>query len=136
MHVCNDPGAHGGRRGDSAVVRKSWAARPHRASFSTACCFFGGRGFFLTAPAVYCSGRFAFSLGVAIMALTIEAVYENGVLKPAQPLPLKEHERVQVTVQVKPSVARESAGLLRWRGDWETLRRLAEDDEFGILESP
>jgi predicted DNA-binding antitoxin AbrB/MazE fold protein len=41
------------------------------------------------------------------MALTVEAVYENGVLKPAQPLPLKEHERVQVTVQVKQSVARE-----------------------------
>jgi hypothetical protein len=36
---------------------------------------------------------------------------------------------------VKQSVARESAGMLRWRGDWETLRRLAEDDEFGIMES-
>jgi predicted DNA-binding antitoxin AbrB/MazE fold protein len=33
------------------------------------------------------------------MALTIEAVYENGVLKPAQPLPLKEHEKVRVTVE-------------------------------------
>ena len=70
------------------------------------------------------------------MALTVEAVYENGVLKPTQPLPLKEHERVRVTVQVQQSVARESAGMLRWRGDWETLRRLAEDDEFGIMESP
>jgi predicted DNA-binding antitoxin AbrB/MazE fold protein len=70
------------------------------------------------------------------MALIIEAVYENGVLKPAQPLPLPEHARVQVTVQVKPGVARESAGMLRWHGDWETLRRIAEDDEFGILESP
>jgi hypothetical protein len=45
-------------------------------------------------------------------------------------------KQVQVTVQVKQSVARESAGMLRWRGDWETLRRLAEDDEFGIMESP
>jgi predicted DNA-binding antitoxin AbrB/MazE fold protein len=70
------------------------------------------------------------------MPLTVEAVYENGVLKPDKPLPLPDHTRVQVTVQVKPSIARESAGLLRWRGDWETLRRLAEDDEFGILESP
>ena len=70
------------------------------------------------------------------MTLTIEAVYENGVLQPAQPLPLKEHERVQVTVQVQQSVARESAGMLRWRGDWETLRKIAEDDEFGILEPP
>jgi predicted DNA-binding antitoxin AbrB/MazE fold protein len=30
---------------------------------------------------------------------TVEAVYENGVLKPAQPLPLLEQEQVQVTVQ-------------------------------------
>ncbi|MHB1424557.1 MAG: antitoxin family protein [Gemmataceae bacterium] len=70
------------------------------------------------------------------MALTIEAGYENGVLKPTQPLPLKEHERVEVTVRVKQSVARETAGMLRWHGDWETLRQIAEDDEFGILESP
>ena len=33
------------------------------------------------------------------MALTVEAVYENGVLKPAQPLPFKEHEQVRVTVE-------------------------------------
>ena len=70
------------------------------------------------------------------MAITVEATYENGVLKPDKPLPLQDHQRVQGTVQVKQSVARESAGMLRWRGDWETLRRLAEDDEFGIMESP
>ena len=34
------------------------------------------------------------------MALTIEAIYENGVLKPAQPLPFKEHEKVTVTIEV------------------------------------
>ena len=31
--------------------------------------------------------------------LTVEAVYENGVLKPIQPLPLREHEKVNVTVE-------------------------------------
>ena len=70
------------------------------------------------------------------MVITVEAVYENGVLKLDKPLPLQDHDRVQVTVRVKPSVARESAGMLRWRGDWETLRRIAEDDDFGIMESP
>ncbi len=40
------------------------------------------------------------------MALTIEAVYENGVLKPMQPLPLKEHEKVTLTVETAgPSLA-------------------------------
>lgn len=33
------------------------------------------------------------------MAITVEAVYENGVLKPTEPLPLKEHERVSVTLE-------------------------------------
>ena len=70
------------------------------------------------------------------MAITVEAVYENGVLKPAQPLPFKEHEKVSVTVRPAISIARQSAGMLKWTGDWETLRRIAEDDEFGIMESP
>jgi predicted DNA-binding antitoxin AbrB/MazE fold protein len=33
------------------------------------------------------------------MAFTIEAVYEDGVLKPAEPLPLEEHAKVSVTVE-------------------------------------
>jgi predicted DNA-binding antitoxin AbrB/MazE fold protein len=40
------------------------------------------------------------------MALTVEAVYENGVLKPTQPLPFKEQERVTITVEpAGPSLA-------------------------------
>lgn len=70
------------------------------------------------------------------MAIIVDAVYENGVLKLDKPLPFSEHERLQVSVQSKTSIARESAGMLQWHGDWETLRRIAEDDEFGIMESP
>jgi predicted DNA-binding antitoxin AbrB/MazE fold protein len=33
------------------------------------------------------------------MTITIDATYEDGVLKPAQPLPLGEHEKVRVTVE-------------------------------------
>ena len=32
------------------------------------------------------------------MTKTLQAVYENGVLRPLEPLPLKEHQRVTVTV--------------------------------------
>ena len=32
------------------------------------------------------------------MAITVEAIYEDGVLKPAQPLPFGEHEKVRITV--------------------------------------
>ena len=71
------------------------------------------------------------------MSITIEAVYENGVLKPVQPLPLKDRERVQVTVQsnadakTDPTAAERSYGIIGWKGDHETLERLrAEADEL------
>ena len=70
------------------------------------------------------------------MSLTVEATYENGVLKPTQPLPLKDHEKVTVTIQSATSLARQTAGMVPWTGDLEVLRQVAEDDEFGILESP
>ncbi len=76
------------------------------------------------------------------MTFTVEATYEKGMLKLSQVLPLQEQERVQVTVHVPVAVDQALAavqkgfGLLRWTGDAETLRRVAEDDEFGILESP
>jgi predicted DNA-binding antitoxin AbrB/MazE fold protein len=81
------------------------------------------------------------------MTLTFEAVYENGVLKPMQALPLKEREKVRVTVlaateRPRPTVeeaervVRRSHGLIGWTGDIETLRRIAEDPEFGLQECP
>jgi predicted DNA-binding antitoxin AbrB/MazE fold protein len=36
------------------------------------------------------------------MKLTVEAIYENGVLKPVQPLPLREHEKVLITFTSSP----------------------------------
>jgi predicted DNA-binding antitoxin AbrB/MazE fold protein len=70
------------------------------------------------------------------MTLTIEAIYENGVLKPAQPLPLNEHESVRITIGPQLSWAERTAGMLKWTGDPEVLRSIAEDDEFGIREAP
>jgi predicted DNA-binding antitoxin AbrB/MazE fold protein len=53
------------------------------------------------------------------MTLTIEAVYENGVLKPAQPLPLAEHAKVQITLNAAESRVRQTAGLMGWTGSQE-----------------
>lgn len=50
------------------------------------------------------------------MALSVEAVYENGVLKPTQPLPLKEHQKVVIIVKVALSRVRRTAGLIGWTG--------------------
>jgi predicted DNA-binding antitoxin AbrB/MazE fold protein len=68
--------------------------------------------------------------------MTFEATYENGVLKLAGPLPLAEHERITVTIRPAVSLARQTAGMIPWTGDAETLERLACDPEFGLLESP
>jgi predicted DNA-binding antitoxin AbrB/MazE fold protein len=70
------------------------------------------------------------------MMISVDAVYEGGVLKLAEPLPLAEHEKVRVTIKPERSWADRTAGLLKWTGDPEILRAIAEDDEFGILESP
>ena len=58
------------------------------------------------------------------MSFTVNAVYENGVLKLTQTLPLQEQEKVRVTIEPDISWVERTAGMLRWTGDHETLRRL------------
>ena len=70
------------------------------------------------------------------MSYVIEATYENGVLKLDQPLPLPDLQRVKVVVDDQVSLARKSYGVIEWKGDVETLNKLAMDPEFGIMESP
>lgn len=68
------------------------------------------------------------------MAITVEAVYENGVLKPAQPLPLKEHEKVRITVEPGDSPLIRAYGIIGWTGTHEELEQiLAEAEEFEDL---
>jgi predicted DNA-binding antitoxin AbrB/MazE fold protein len=64
------------------------------------------------------------------MVITIDATYENGVLKPAEPLPFQEHTKVRVTVAVPSNWVQETAGLLKWTGSPEELQRFAEDPEL------
>ena len=70
------------------------------------------------------------------MAITVEAIYENGVLKPAQPLPLQEHEKVRVTVHTGVSRARQTAGLMGWTGSAELADRFALDPELAFPPPP
>lgn len=69
------------------------------------------------------------------MSITVEAIYENGVLKPTQPLPLKEQERVEVVIKPKGSWVEETAGLIGWTGSHEELRYFALDPELDPEES-
>ena len=61
------------------------------------------------------------------MAITVEAIYEDGVLKPAQPLPFGELEKVSITVAAsQPSLAERIAARVRALPP-ETLDRLPAD---------
>lgn len=69
------------------------------------------------------------------MSITVEAVYENGVLRPAQPLPLGENEKVSVTIEPSSSWADRTSGMLKWPGDPAELRRYLNDPDEGKLGS-
>lgn len=73
------------------------------------------------------------------MALTVEATYENGVLKPVHPLSvIQEGARLWLTLHIAAEGDRvhKAYGLLGWTGDAESVRRVALDPEFDVLESP
>jgi predicted DNA-binding antitoxin AbrB/MazE fold protein len=69
------------------------------------------------------------------MLLTVEAIYENGVLKPAEPLPLTEHEKVRLTVVRETSLADQTYGMMGWKGDAATVERFALDPGLDPQES-
>lgn len=63
--------------------------------------------------------------------LTIQAIYEEGKLRPLEPLPLQEQERVLLQV-IRQSVVQETAGILRGLNP-DVVREVAEGDEFSVL---
>jgi predicted DNA-binding antitoxin AbrB/MazE fold protein len=72
------------------------------------------------------------------MAITVEAIYENGVLKLAETVPLRNQDRVRITIHTAAERDRVKSayGLIGWTGDSETVQRVALDPEFGPEESP
>ncbi len=64
------------------------------------------------------------------MKLTVQATYENGVLKPDQPLPFRDQERVQLTVESKKTWVEETYGILGFKGTAEEADYFALDPEL------
>jgi predicted DNA-binding antitoxin AbrB/MazE fold protein len=62
------------------------------------------------------------------MSVEIEAVYENGVLRPDQVLPLENGQRVKLTIHKPGGRARASAGIFPWRGERKDLEYLLGPD--------
>ena len=59
------------------------------------------------------------------MAITVEAVYEDGVLKPAEPLPWKDGERVRVAVSSLDSPFLKAYGIMGFKGTAAEAEELA-----------
>ena len=55
------------------------------------------------------------------MSIEVEAVYESGMLKFDQPLPLKEHQRVKVVVDDSSGPASRSANQAGW---WQAIQEI------------
>ena len=63
------------------------------------------------------------------MPKNIEAVYEDGVLKPLSPLSLKEHEKVRLTLEGGESIARSTSGMFDGLDD-KAIDEIALSPEF------
>jgi hypothetical protein len=64
-------------------------------------------------------------------------VLDAGVqLAEGQEVTVLAHESVQGASHSQCSLARQTAGMIPWASDAETLERLATDPEFGLAESP
>ncbi len=64
------------------------------------------------------------------MLITVEAVYENGVLRPSEPLPLKDGERVRLAVSSLDSLILKAYGIMGFNGTAEEAEYLATHPDF------
>jgi predicted DNA-binding antitoxin AbrB/MazE fold protein len=66
--------------------------------------------------------------GDGSMVKTIYAIYEHGVLKPLEPLDIKESQRVKLSLEILPSVVDDTQALIR--ATPEVVEKVAEGDEY------
>ncbi len=68
------------------------------------------------------------------MSISIDAIYEAGVLKPLSPLPnLKEREKVRITLESASIIAEQRR--TRIQVDPQAAREIADGHEYDSLES-
>jgi predicted DNA-binding antitoxin AbrB/MazE fold protein len=70
------------------------------------------------------------------MAITIEATYENGLLRPVSPLPLKEHEKVRLTIEPAEDWVQATAGMFGFHGSAAEAEFFAMDPELDFPPPP
>jgi predicted DNA-binding antitoxin AbrB/MazE fold protein len=83
-----------------------------------------------------CLNNCSILVEAGVMTITVEATYEKGVLKLAQPLPLKEHQRVQVTIQPPALDIVQAYGIMGWKGTHEELEQLLAEADLDWSDAP
>ena len=64
------------------------------------------------------------------MAMTVEAIYENGVLKPSEPLPWKDGARVSIVISSLDSPILKAYGIMGFKGTAAEAEYFALDPEL------
>jgi predicted DNA-binding antitoxin AbrB/MazE fold protein len=64
--------------------------------------------------------------------IEIDAVYENGTLKLPHELPLRQGQRVTVTIHPPQTAGQRLRGLIQWKGSQEDLEYLLGPDNTSL----
>lgn len=67
------------------------------------------------------------------MSTAVEAIYEDGLLRPLTPLPLPEHARVRVSVELVKDVENDAEREAWLKQSERRLRELWENDADDVF---
>lgn len=62
------------------------------------------------------------------MHKTIDAIYENGVIKPLERLLLSESQKIKITVETTESLVTSTKAIIK--GDPDVVKQVAVSDEY------
>lgn len=62
------------------------------------------------------------------MRRTVDAIYEKGVIKPLEPLGLRESQKLTVTINTPESIATSTTAMIQ--ADPAVVQDIAEGDEY------
>jgi predicted DNA-binding antitoxin AbrB/MazE fold protein len=67
--------------------------------------------------------------------MNVEAIYEQGILKLSEKLPLRDGQKVTITIHPVGSAVDRLVGSVPWHGPVEDLEALVMSDDNGSLEA-
>lgn len=62
------------------------------------------------------------------MHKTIEAIYERGIIKPLEKLPLTESQLIKITIDTTESLVASTRAMIK--ADPDLVRQVAENDDY------